>query len=82
LPLISGRVSVFAGSEKSGNTDGSGTSAMFNNIYGIAIDQQSGTLFVCDNNNHLIRKVAANGVYQKHFSLLCSHHQSDVIHFI
>jgi hypothetical protein len=39
-------VSVFAGSEKSGNTDGSGTEAMFFVPYDIAIDQQNGNLFV------------------------------------
>jgi hypothetical protein len=81
LSLIPGTVSTFAGSEKSGNTDGSGTSAMFNTPLGIAIDQQSGNLFVCELGNNLIRKVSSNGVYKKRF-YLCVHHQSDIFHFI
>jgi hypothetical protein len=82
LSLISGTVSTFAGSGKAGYTDGSGTSAMFNYLFGIAIDQQSGTLFVCEDSNQSIRKVTSNGVYQKHFSLLCAHHQNNIIQFI
>jgi len=53
-----GAVTTFAGSSTgaSGYTDATGTSALFNNPAGIAIDA-SGNLFVADYGNNAIRKI-------------------------
>ncbi len=56
-----GVVTTFAGSGSAGNVDGTGASASFNIVSGIAIDT-SGTLYVADAFNHLIRKVTPAGV--------------------
>jgi NHL repeat len=54
--------SVVAGRQnESGNRDGEGMNAAFNKLYGIAIDQQTGSLFVSDNCNHSIRKITPQG---------------------
>lgn len=57
-----GSVSSWAGSGKSGSADGVGTSASFNCPIGMAIDQQTGTLFVAETGNHLIRKISPQGI--------------------
>jgi sugar lactone lactonase YvrE len=51
------KVSLFAGSTNgdSGSTDGTGTTARFNNPYGITTDGTS--LYVADYGNHTIRKI-------------------------
>ncbi|MES2252449.1 MAG: autotransporter-associated beta strand repeat-containing protein [Pseudomonadota bacterium] len=58
-------VTTFAGSTTVGNTggnaDGTGTAATFNGPAGIAVDS-SGTLYVTEEVNHLIRKITAAGV--------------------
>jgi serine/threonine protein kinase, bacterial len=51
---------TFAGSGSSGNADGTGTSASFNNPQGIAIDAY-GNLYVADN-SYLIRMITTSGV--------------------
>ena len=61
IPVL-GTVSPFAGSAKIGNADGIGTHASFNHPRGLAIDQQTGNLFVCDHDNHLIRRITPEGV--------------------
>ena len=65
-----GIVTPFAGSGQPGSSDGLGSSASFNYPYGIAIDQQTGNLFVSDQNNHLIRKITPQGMCA--YTLLCS----------
>jgi sugar lactone lactonase YvrE len=55
-----GEVSTIAGSSK-GFANGSGSSAKFNNPYGLAIDEQD-NLYVSDMGNHKIRKITSNGV--------------------
>lgn len=42
---------------------GAATSAGFNGIYALAIDSAN-NLFICDSNNHRIRKVTPNGIVQ------------------
>lgn len=57
-----GVVTTLAGSAgSSGSTDGTGTSAKFTYPSGIAADA-SGTVFVADTDNHLIRQITAAGV--------------------
>ncbi len=57
-----GVVSTLAGRDgaNSGSTDGSGANARFNNPGGIAADA-AGNLYVCDTNNHTVRKVTPAG---------------------
>jgi hypothetical protein len=45
----------------SGNRDGTGANVKFNYLYGIAIDQQTSSLFVFDLRNHNIRKITPQG---------------------
>lgn len=54
------QVLTLAGSGQSGFVDGSGSSARFENPYGIAIDA-SGNLYVSDTHNHVIRKITSAG---------------------
>jgi gliding motility-associated-like protein len=57
----SGKVTVLAGnSNTAGAVDGVGTAALFNNPYGITLDDQS-NLYVADNGNNLIRKINLSG---------------------
>ena len=53
-------VSVFTGSSVSGNTNGQGTEASFNQPQGLTIDV-NGNLYVADTYNHLIRKITPAG---------------------
>lgn len=56
-----GDATTLAGSGISGNSDGTGTSASFSSVYGLALDTQ-GNLYVADSDNALIRKVSSLGV--------------------
>lgn len=56
-----GVVTTLAGGSGSGTTDGTGTAAKFHEPRGIAIDS-SGTLYVADYENHMVRKVTSAGV--------------------
>jgi sugar lactone lactonase YvrE len=55
----SSAVTTFVGSS-AGYVDGAGTSAMFNNLFGITIDA-SGNTFVADKGNYIIRKITPGG---------------------
>ncbi len=57
-----GVVTTLAGvASTSGSSDGMGTTARFNFPSSVAVDQ-SGTVYVADANNHLIRKITPAGV--------------------
>nr|WP_315175889.1 putative Ig domain-containing protein [uncultured Flavobacterium sp.] len=55
-----GAVSTFAGTDVAGFADGIGTTAQFNNPFGLALDT-SGNLYVADTGNHKIRKISSTG---------------------
>ena len=63
LTFVQGTKSDFVGWEEKGNKDGGGQSARFNGPTGIAIDQHTGNLFVCDSDNHTIRKITPEGIF-------------------
>lgn len=53
-----GVVATLAGSGNSGSVDGTGTLASFSFPSGVAVDPSTGTVFVADYENHLIRAIA------------------------
>ena len=61
LTPYQGAVSVFAGDGSDGDSDGVGTNASFSNPTWPAIDQQSGTIFVSNSRNNMIRKITCGG---------------------
>jgi len=58
---INTTVSTLAGSGTAGFVDASGTTAQFDQPYGVAVDA-SGTVYVADYKNQLIRKITSAGV--------------------
>jgi ELWxxDGT repeat protein len=62
ITLSTGVVTTLAGSGQQGFADGLGISAVFSRPYGIAVDKTSGNIFICDRNNHRIRKITPNGL--------------------
>ena len=56
-----GVVTTVAGGGAAGSTDGTGTAARLDEPRGVAIDV-TGTLYVADYDNHLIRKITSTGV--------------------
>ena len=56
-----GVVTTLAGGSGSGTADGTGTAAKFHEPHAVAIDS-SGTLYVADYENHMVRKVTSAGV--------------------
>ncbi len=56
-----GVVTTLAGSGSQGSSNGQGTSALFNQIWGIAVDSP-GNVYVADTFNHLIRKITPAGL--------------------
>lgn len=57
---VDGTVSTFAGTGSAGSVNGSGSLARFNSPCDIALGSD-GTVYVADRNNHLIRKILADG---------------------
>ncbi|WP_166727717.1 putative Ig domain-containing protein [Mucilaginibacter gilvus] len=56
-----GEVNTFTGSGAAGSANGSPTTSSFKSPYGIAVDL-SGTLYVADQQNNLVRKVDKSGL--------------------
>jgi hypothetical protein len=58
-----GRVTVLAGSKRSGfaGDDGPASRAIFNYVLGVAVDG-AGNIYVADAENHRVRKIGANGI--------------------
>lgn len=56
-----GNVTTFAGSGSAGTADGQGTAASFYGPAGLYIDA-SNNIYVCDRENHLIRKITPGGL--------------------
>lgn len=54
-------VTTLAGSDAEGNTDGTAEVARFSSPEGITVDTATGTLFVADTGNALVRKVTRDG---------------------
>ena len=52
---------MFAGNGRDGDSDGVGTNASFSHPTWLAIDQESGTIFVSDSRNNMIRKITCGG---------------------
>jgi hypothetical protein len=64
--------SVFTGiNSESGNGDGVRKNARFSQSYGIAIDQQTGLLFISDYENHNIIKITPQGKSLSFFLSSC-----------
>ena len=59
--MCTGSMSSFAGSGREGSSDGVGSKASFNYPLGVAVDQQTGNLFVSDRGNYTIRKITPQG---------------------
>jgi len=56
-----GHVSTLAGCGQRGYKNGKGSEANFKNPSGIVLDEQEGSLYVCDTENHRVRKVSLEG---------------------
>ena len=63
------QVTTLAGSVE-GNTNGPGATAKFNSPEGITVDPGTGTLFVADTGNQLVRKVLADGTTSTYSTLV------------
>jgi len=57
-----GLITTIAGGEEQGSaSDGPAKAARFRNIYALTVDR-AGNVYVCDTNNHVVRKISAAGV--------------------
>lgn len=59
VSLLAGDISATSG--VSGDVDGTGSAARFNNPLGLALDN-AGKLYVCDQNNHRVRVITPDGL--------------------
>ena len=57
-----GEVSTLAGKGDSGAVDAKGRAAKFHNPWGIAFDESSQSLLVCDYASNKVRRVLLNGM--------------------
>lgn len=64
-----GEVSTLAGSGQQGSADGPALTATFNYPTGVAVDA-TGTLFVADCNNNVIRKITPDGMVSRYSGTL------------
>ena len=64
--VYTGVVTTLAGIGTSTWADGLGAVAIFNYPSGVCVDS-NGAVYVADNMNHRIRKVASSGVYGGHW---------------
>lgn len=55
-------MSTYAGSGMSGYKDGDRLSALFNSPWGIAVNQETGDVYVSDYSSHIIRKITLQGM--------------------
>ncbi|HLO67629.1 MAG TPA: putative Ig domain-containing protein [Holophaga sp.] len=62
LAGAAGNLATFAGAASYGFADGTGAAAKFRTPSSIAVDPATGDFFVCDRENHAIRKVTQAGV--------------------
>ena len=61
--LYSGVITTLAGTGKPGNKDSKeGMKAQFHCPAGITVDQKTGNIYVCDQNNHCIRRISPQGI--------------------
>lgn len=68
IDLVTRTVSTLAGSAGSpGSSNGVGTAARFNQPQGLALDDV-GRLFVCDTNNHMVRRITLAGAMVETFA--------------
>ncbi len=58
ISISSGAASTLAGVVPAGFTDGLATAAKFSYPYGVAVDGSSGSVFVGDSGNNLVRRIA------------------------
>lgn len=63
LQFFIGSTSVLAGSGSPGCIDGVGIKAKFSHPCGIAIDQQTGNMFITELDTHIIRKITPQGLF-------------------
>jgi hypothetical protein len=57
-----GLINTIAGGEEQGSaSDGAAKAARFRNIYALVVDR-AGNVYVCDTNNHVVRRISAAGV--------------------
>ncbi len=55
-----------AGSERSGNADGSPSAALFRSVRSVTVNS-AGDIFVADSGNNAIRKISSSGLFDNDF---------------
>jgi hypothetical protein len=62
VACYTGIITVLAGSGKASSVDGIGIDASFHHPHRLAIDQQTGNIFVSEDGGHVIRKITPQGL--------------------